>query len=219
MCNVYVRGCTCCCSLPSSASLTVAIAMRTSVLVFLQNGYIDTYLEKNKLLENTQALLFFAVTAKGADPIDGVTTVNPEGLTSVTGKHAEDFKKRLDKLDLKCNVLSKGSYEKAMWEKLIWICAYMLVGTAKDCASVGEAQEKHGDVVKSLVGELAESVDGVTFDGGVMDRLAAYTDVVSNFPCAVKEFEWRNQAFYNKGCALHDELLAECEKKGKFTFP
>ena len=154
--------------------------MCTSVLVFLQNGYIDTYLEKNKLLENTQALLFFAVTAKGADPIDGVTTVNPEGLTSVTGKHAEDFKKRLDKLDLKCNVLSKGSYEKAMWEKLIWICAYMLVGTAKDCASVGEAQEKHGDVVKSLVGELAESVDGVTFDGGVMDRLAAYTDVVSD---------------------------------------
>jgi len=60
-------------------------------LVFLQNGYLDNFLESKGLLDNTQALLYLSVTAKGVKPIDGITTVNPEGLTASTGVHAKPY--------------------------------------------------------------------------------------------------------------------------------
>lgn len=192
---------------------------RRSDLVFLQNGYIEGWLESKGLQDNTQVLLFLAVTAKGADPIDGVTSTNPEGLTAATGKHAEDFKSRLGALDLKCKVLDKAEYDKAMYEKMFWICTMMLVGAAKECKTVGEAGSEHSDLVGEVVDELAASVEDVDFDEGVKARLAAYTDVVSNFPAAVKEFEWRNKLFYDKGCKVHNGLLDECVEKGKFKFP
>lgn len=44
---------------------------RREDLVFLQNGYIEDWLKEKGLGDNTQILLFLAVTAKGADPIDG----------------------------------------------------------------------------------------------------------------------------------------------------
>ena len=137
---------------------------RRGDLVFLQNGYIEGWLEvscakstsvfvrprrltprlpqSKGLKDNTQILLFLAVTAKGADPIDGVTTANPEGLTAATGRHAEDFMSRLASLDLKCKVLDKAEYDRAMYEKMFWICTMMLVGAAKGCGTVGEAGER-----------------------------------------------------------------------------
>lgn len=100
----------------------------------------------------------------------------------------------------------------------------MLVGTAKECKSVGEAGSEYAALVESVVNELTAAVsakEGITFDQGVMDRLAAYTDVVSDFPAAVKEFEWRNQYFYNLGdeaCPIHNSLLKECAEKGFLGF-
>lgn len=51
-----------------------------------------------------QALVYFAVPKKGAKPIDGKTDANPEGLTGVTGKHAQLFAERLAAGDLSCKV-------------------------------------------------------------------------------------------------------------------
>ena len=51
-----------------------------------------------------QALVYFAVSKKGETPIDGKTDANPEGLTAVTGKHADAFAKRLAAGDLSCKV-------------------------------------------------------------------------------------------------------------------
>lgn len=62
---------------------------RLKDLVFLQNGYLDGFLEKKGLSDNTQSLLFFSVPALGVEPVDGVTSVNPEGLTAATGIHAQ----------------------------------------------------------------------------------------------------------------------------------
>jgi hypothetical protein len=62
---------------------------RLKDLVFLQNGYLDGFLEKKGLADNTQALLFFSVPSLGVEPVDGVTSVNPEGLTAATGVHAQ----------------------------------------------------------------------------------------------------------------------------------
>jgi len=58
---------------------------RRQDLVFLQNGILANYLCTKKLQENTQALIYYAVSKKGEQPIDGITELNPEGLTAVTG--------------------------------------------------------------------------------------------------------------------------------------
>ena len=92
---------------------------RRKDLVFMQNGYLDDFLESKGLLDNTQVLLFLSVTAKGADPIDGVTKANPEGLTAATGIHAQAFADRLFALGLKCKVISPEEYRPAMFEKLM----------------------------------------------------------------------------------------------------
>lgn len=100
----------------------------------------------------------------------------------------------------------------------------MLVGTAKGCASVGEAGSEHSDLVATVVNELVAAIsakEGVDFEAGTMERLAAYTEVVKDFPCGVKEFEWRNEYFYKLGddaCPTHNNLLRECAEKGLLAF-
>ena len=100
----------------------------------------------------------------------------------------------------------------------------MLVGTAKECTSVGQAGSDHSDLVETVVNELLAAVtakEGIAFEAGSMTRLAAYTDVVADFPCGVKEFEWRNQYFYDLGdsaCPTHNALLRECKEKGFLGF-
>ena len=92
---------------------------RRKDLVFLQNGYIDDFLSSKGLEENTQALLYLSVPSKGANPVDGITSFNPEGLTAATGRHAKAFADRLAALGLKCNVVSAAEYRPAMFEKLM----------------------------------------------------------------------------------------------------
>jgi len=100
----------------------------------------------------------------------------------------------------------------------------MLVGTARECKSVGQAGAEHGQLVEKVVQELLAAVgakEGIQFQDGAMARLAAYTDVVADFPCGVKEFEWRNKYFYDLGdgaCSTHNALLRECKEKGFLGF-
>jgi hypothetical protein len=108
---------------------------RKKDLVFMQNGYLDDFLSSKGLLDNTQVLLYLSVTAKGVEPIDGVTTVNPEGLTAATGEHAQAFADRLAALDLKCNVVSPDEYRPAMFEKLMWISTYVSCCSCRCCWS------------------------------------------------------------------------------------
>lgn len=197
---------------------------RRKDLVFLQNGYLDDFLEKKGLSENSQVLLYLSVPAKGVAPTDGVTTFNPEGLTASTGEWAQAFADRLASIDLKCNVVSAKDYRPAMFEKLMWISTYMLVGAANNCATVGDAGKDHSDTVESIVKELVAAVsakEGIEFPEGTLERLKSYTDVVADFPCGVKEFEWRNQYFWNLGddaVPIHNGLLKDCAEKGLLPF-
>lgn len=68
---------------------------RREDLVFLQNGMLGKFLKSKGLSDATQVLLYLAVSKLGEKPIDGITEVNPEGLTSSTGKWAGAFKVRL----------------------------------------------------------------------------------------------------------------------------
>mmetsp|Transcript_5259 Transcript_5259/g.4736 ORF Transcript_5259/g.4736 Transcript_5259/m.4736 type:complete len:327 (-) Transcript_5259:125-1105(-) len=170
---------------------------RREDLVFLQNGVLTNFLEKNKLSDNTQGLIYLAVSKKGEKPIDGITDVNPEGLTAVTGKWANDFSLRLQNAGLTCKVLDKPTWTIAMLEKHIWICAFMAVGAKYKC-NVGSVESSHKDEIIALIDELVNSATiatGVIFPDGVADRLTAYARSVGHFPTALKEFEWRNGWF------------------------
>jgi hypothetical protein len=94
---------------------------RRADLVFVQNGYLDSFLEKHGLSDNTQALLYLSVPAKGVAPVDGVTRVNPNGLTAATGVHAAALAKRWAAVGMKCHVISSRDYRPAMFEKLMYV--------------------------------------------------------------------------------------------------
>jgi ketopantoate reductase len=130
---------------------------RRENLVFMQNGMLAPYLLKKGLVDNTQCLIYFAVSKKGENPIDGKTELNPEGLTAVTGKWADDFANRLKMGNLACHVLDKNTWYIKMLEKHIWICAFMAVGAMHNGCTVGEVESKHNAEVRALIEELASS--------------------------------------------------------------
>ena len=102
---------------------------RKEDLVFIQNGILSEYLKTKRLEDNTQALIYFAISKKGDAPIDGKTDLNPDGLTAVTGKckscakvftivnytkespcmnvGAKDLANRLNSNGLACHVIEK----------------------------------------------------------------------------------------------------------------
>lgn len=167
-------------------------------LIFLQNGILTEYLKGKGLEDNTQGLVYFAVSKKGEAPIDGKTDTNPEGLTAVTGKWGNDMAARLAKADLACKVLDKEPWTIAMLEKHIWICAFMAVGSQYEGCTVGGVEGDHNAEVRDIISELAAAASwetGLSFSEDLGDRLCAYARSVSHFPTALKEFEWRNGWF------------------------
>ena len=181
---------------------------RRKDLVFIQNGMLQPWLASKKVDTGneaaTQVLVFFAVSAKGEPPVDGVTDTDPGGLTAAHGRHAEAFARRLKGSGgLSCHVLeSRAAFDAAALEKLVWISAFMLVGSKHGGITVGEVEAKHADEVSALIGELAAG--GATALGlpenalpeNLVEKLRAYARSVAHFPTAVKEFEWRNGWFW-----------------------
>jgi hypothetical protein len=101
---------------------------RKSDLVFLQNGYLDEFLSSKNILDNTQVLLYLSVPTKGATPVDGITSYNPDGLTTATGIHANAFAERLQALNMKCNIVDSSIYRPAMFEKLMYVTVIAVRG-------------------------------------------------------------------------------------------
>ncbi|CAL9098423.1 hypothetical protein MUK42_13817 [Musa troglodytarum] len=181
---------------------------RWNDLVFFQNGMLEPWLESKGLGDADQVLAYFAVSKLGEDPVDGKTDTNPEGLTAAYGKWASAVAARLHGGGLSCKVLEKEAFQKQMLEKLIWISAFMLVGARHPGATVGVVEKEYRSEVASLIAELASAAAAekqLMFEGGMEDRLCAYSRAVAHFPTAVKEFKWRNGYFYS----LTEKALAE----------
>jgi len=169
-------------------------------LVFLQNGVLQPWLEKMGLQNCSQMLAYFAVARAGEKPTDGKTELNPEGLTSITGKWAEEVAERLHLSDLSCHVLNKEDYDVRMYEKLIWISSFMIVGASNGGCTVGAVCDNHRDQLAEVINELAGVISsnyGCNFPPALVDRLVAYGRSVAHFPTAVKELPWRNGFFYD----------------------
>ncbi|KAK9141470.1 hypothetical protein Syun_010870 [Stephania yunnanensis] len=192
-------------------------------LVFFQNGMLEPWLQSKGLDNADQVLAYFAVSKLGEPPIDGKTDTNPEGLTAAYGKWASAVATRLQSGGLSCKVLEKEAFQKQMLEKLIWICAFMLVGARHPGATVGAVEKDHRSEVSSLISELASAAaaeKGLVFEEAMEERLCAYSRAVADFPTAVKEFKWRNGWFYSLSqkaleegkpdpCPLHTAWLKE----------
>eukprot|EP00930_Biecheleria_cincta_P015149 TRINITY_DN12743_c0_g1_i1.p1 TRINITY_DN12743_c0_g1~~TRINITY_DN12743_c0_g1_i1.p1 ORF type:complete len:369 (+),score=68.79 TRINITY_DN12743_c0_g1_i1:22-1128(+) len=182
-------------------------AERREDLVFIQNGALLPFLEAELggATKFTVLLVYFAVAKKGDPPLDGKTDTDPDGLSAVgaSGKWAGAVATRLKKAGLACRVLEDQEFTKAYWEKNIWIAAYMLVGALSGSGtSVGDVESSHRSEVDDLIKELALAVEGanagIKWDlDPLCEKLAAYARSVAHFPTAVKEFEWRNGAFYS----------------------
>ncbi|KAK9084555.1 hypothetical protein Syun_031571 [Stephania yunnanensis] len=192
-------------------------------LVFFQNGMLEPWLQSKGLDNADQVLAYFAVSKLGEPPIDGKTDTNPEGLTTAYGKWASAVATRLQSGGLSCKILEKEAFQKQMLEKLIWICAFMLVGARHPGANVGAVEKDHRSEVSSLISELASAAaaeKGLVFEEAMEERLCAYSRAVAHFPTAVKEFKWRNGWFYSLSqkaleegkpdpCPLHTAWLKE----------
>lgn len=100
-------------------------------------------------------LAYFAVAKQREKPTDGKTDLNPEGLTSITGKWGNAVAERLHAADLSCHVLDAADYEVRMYEKLIWISSFMVVGANNGGCTVGEVGENHKSQLAQVITELA----------------------------------------------------------------
>ncbi|CAI9113831.1 OLC1v1014516C3 [Oldenlandia corymbosa var. corymbosa] len=123
---------------------------RWSDLVFFQNGMLEPWFESKGLGDADQVLAYFAVSKLGEPPTDGKTDTNPEGLTAAYGKWASAVAGRLIAGGLSCKVLEKDAFQKQMLEKLIWICAFMLVGARHPGATVGAVEKDYRSEVNIL---------------------------------------------------------------------
>ncbi|PIN17993.1 hypothetical protein CDL12_09340 [Handroanthus impetiginosus] len=196
---------------------------RWSDLVFFQNGMLEPWFQSKGLGDADQVLAYFAVSKLGEPPTDGITDTNPEGLTAAYGKWASAVAGRLQAGGLSCKVLEKDAFQKQMLEKLIWICAFMLVGARHPGATVGVVEKEYRSEVSALIAELAAAAaaeEVIAFEEGIEERLCAYSRAVAHFPTAVKEFKWRNGWFYSLSekaiaqgkqdpCPLHTAWLKE----------
>eukprot|EP00960_Hanusia_phi_P058766 763979-Hanusia_phi.AAC.5 len=207
---------------------------RKSDLVFYgQNGYIEDFLKDEKVFDDsTKVLVYMAVAKLGDKPTDGITDLNPEGLTAATGKWAEQVAARLRGSGLTCNVLDEDNFRACMFEKHMWICTFMLLGVHHGGITVGEVESKHKEDVFKMVEEMQKCLEverGIKFKDGVPERLCAYARSVAHFPTALKEFSWRNKFWLDIARAregkgekdltpFHTKLLLKARDDGAVKF-
>ncbi|MAA77749.1 MAG: hypothetical protein CL916_00700 [Deltaproteobacteria bacterium] len=156
-------------------------------LIFIQNGMLHSWLARNHLQNATQAILYVAVSSKGAVPVDG-------GRTVVTGPYADFFQSILTKGELQCLAIDKQPYQKELVEKYVWNCGFGLLCSYFSC-SVGDVVTKHRTDADVLLWELAQDTArlvGVDIDPSVCDRLCDYSLSIYKYKGGVKEWGWRN---------------------------
>lgn len=172
---------------------------RREDLVFVQCGQIDPLRQRYGLYDTTQAVLWFAAVRRGGKVLDGLTDENPGGLSCVSGKWSGSLTMRLRAGDLKCECVQQRDLRRNMLEKLVWVCAFNLVGAVHGGITVGEVERDHRDEVEELIRELATFVRftlSVALKTGLEERLCAYSRRVDFLPTSLTEFEWRNGYFY-----------------------
>jgi hypothetical protein len=204
-------------------------ADRRKDLVFMGSGNLGDFLETKKLGDCTQALIYFVINKLGDNPVDGITDLNPEGLSCAVGRWAPDLAKRLRKVQMSCRILTPEQFEVSRLERLVWTCSVHLVAKANSFKTIGEVvEEPYWEQTQKCMRELTAAVHsttGVQIDDSFYARMKMYTETVGQFGAVVKDLPFRNGYFYERSqkmlgnkmpdpCPLHTQML-----KKVFAFP
>lgn len=207
-----------------TADLDAVLAMcpeeKKDDLVFLQDGMLEPLFQRQGLYGSTQVSLWMAQMRVGGKPVDGATRDQPEGLTTVSGKWAGSVAMRLGTGDLQCQVRMERDGRRAMLERLIFVTAYGLVGTATGTATVGEVASKHGEDVAQICRELASCVRytlSVALKSEIDERLAAHAAHLDFLKTSTAEgrlvdFEYRSGYFYRLSKMAGQRVLPDGRK-------
>jgi ketopantoate reductase len=175
---------------------------RRKDLVFIQNGMIDTLLEKWCLEECTRGILYFAIEAKGVPPVDG-------GGTVFFGDYGPWLVSILKSANMMAAVVSREEFNQEMGRKLIWNSVFGILGEVYK-VNVEETLVLHSSEIHSLVEELQsvfQKATGVSLGADLVERLVTYAKKVSHYQARASEWNWRNGWFLDKqATTLHKEL-------------
>ena len=171
-----------------AAVLAVTPPERRADLVFVQNGMLHSWLAARGLSDNTQALLYFAVSAVGDAPVDG-------GQTVAYGPWAEALAARLQRGGVACRVApDAAAYREQVIEKFLWICVFGLLSQALG-EPVGTVATQHRAEVEALTAELGgicQRALGTPIPPQLVARLCDYSASIADYRGGVKELPWRN---------------------------
>lgn len=162
---------------------------RHADLVFLQNGWLWTWLERVGLADNGRGLLYFAATER-----DG--TIDPGTTSWFTGPHADAVAAWFNALDLEAAAVDRASFAEVELEKLAWLCVFGPLCQVHGC-TVGEAIDQHAEQLTTLCHELARfgEVVGVHVPPAALEAgLVRYSRTIPTYRASVKEWAWRNGA-------------------------
>ena len=164
---------------------------RTHDLVFVQNGMLRPWLERNQLDRVTRGLLFFAVPTRGA-------AIDPGGTSVFSGPHAQKLVQWLERHEIPARAVEETAFREIELEKLVWNSAFGLLGDALD-ATVGVLVREHAMAVDALAEELiligARSLEIEVDIPAMLTRLHRYSASIPEFRANVKEWPWRNGWF------------------------
>ncbi|KAG8462558.1 hypothetical protein KFE25_010383 [Diacronema lutheri] len=176
-------------------------------LVFWQEPQIEPVLKRRAMAENTQVCAYFSVPARGGKPRDVMVAqdLEPDGLTSVTGKWSAAVMQRLARAELSCKQLNKRDYRRAAIERHIFICAYHLVGTVQGHMSgrtltIGEVDRFSYKEIEPMVRQLgytSRTMLSAAPKTGLEERLSAVATAVADTPCELVHFKTRNGFWYD----------------------
>lgn len=176
-------------------------------LVFWQAPQIEPLLKRRAMTENTQVCAYFHIPEIDAKPKDVTITTDlePDGLTSVTGKWSSAVIQRLARAELSCKRLNKRDFRRAAIERHIFLCAYHVVGTVQGHMSgkaltIGEVDKYSYKEVEPLVRQLgytSRTMLSAAPKNGLEERLSAVAMAVADTPCQMVDFQWRNGFWYD----------------------
>jgi len=195
---------------------------RREDLVFMGSGNLGDFLNEKQLSSCSQALIYFVIGKLGDDPVDGITELDPDGLTCAVGKWAPDLAKRLRKVGMNCKLLTAEQFEVSRLERLVWTCSVNLVAKANGLKTIGEvAKDEFWSQSEKCMAELVAAVystTGIMIQENFYKRMRLYTESVGQFNAVVKDLPFRNGYFYDLSntaiasktsdlCPLHTKML------------
>ena len=166
---------------------------------------LHSWLVDNGLENATQALLYVAVSSRGATPVDG-------GGSVVHGPLGRFFCQVLAHGKLLCREIDKQSYTKELIEKYVWNCGFGILSQFFSC-SVGEVVRDHRKEADALLWELAQDTARmltISIDKEICERLCTYSTSIFGYKGAVKEWKWRNGWLWDQHQGnLHRHYIAQ----------